>query len=835
MLCYKSVVRNLRSRETCGTSPAKYGCGIHHRTPSSRLFASIPKRLAFSLKEIVDEHILLEEAHVFLGFSSDGIYVISYTESFEYMDQIRFPSYVFRYHLHWWLFRFNQKMIKVYTVQLFSNEEILTRQQLYYAEWPEDKTKILVYGCCKGSDVCYVTVSAVPSQTHCEACCDIVPCQGEEYRKCLKHGFVAHMTYNSISSSATVLNASGLQIDDLIVLNMGYSIGVISLGILPPSQDVESLPLSSIKRATFEEKPSVSDAEEFLSPFLFDRLIDSGLLSSPRLAKSNRDVLLSPSIEADRNATNFKSNSFLISSDNQTSNISATSAATELSDWNSLSLHTHNELSQPISYSNLNEMSEHCNCNDKYSAAFGPDDKAKVEGKIDPYIDPEPKSIVLLQRDCENTYTSHLETEFAIKSNGSNNLVSNKLVTSDVSSENCCCGYTANGRCTEHNIPDDTPNIDGKDKLKSDLKNNKSNKLKLSSEFAKQSLKTKQNSPKVVNVTVCGYCGLKVREPKSNQKRKETHSLSNSPITASGRNLLMGSPGRSSSKSLFFSSIRNPRDQDSNSVELNAPTPSPSASESSGSVYCTGDTTSQASAKSGNYRKSDGILSFYETLYETPSDPSLQNGEDNVIESSLFYGPVNFECANGRPLQPIKSESSRSLMAFSQHLVLDIEHVIFDVLRTRCYTTYKFGYLIDYDVQIVDTCPNTRSVVVLIVALLNIVPRKTKTKLQEHHYRLNGNFDATTKSQQFHFFICWQLQTGRYEVVAASPLQAFDRKKSGKWDASWVLEKRRAIQKACAIPLLSQRSVYVLSNSSVIRGKSLDYLWDVDRVIALKK
>jgi len=146
MLCCKSVVKNLKCRETFGTS-SKYGCGNHHRTPYSRLFASIPKRLAFSLKEIVDERILMEEAHVFLGFSSDGTYVISYTESFEYMDQTRFPAYVFRYRLHWWLFRFNQKMIKVYTVQLFSDEEILTRQLLYYAEWPEDKTKILVYGC----------------------------------------------------------------------------------------------------------------------------------------------------------------------------------------------------------------------------------------------------------------------------------------------------------------------------------------------------------------------------------------------------------------------------------------------------------------------------------------------------------------------------------------------------------------------------------------------------------------------------------------------------------------------------------------------------------------
>jgi len=318
------------------------------------------------------------------------------------------------------------------------------------------------------------------------------------------------------------------------------------------------------------------------------------------------------------------------------------------------------------------------------TTAFGSADDAKDEdSKIDPYIDPEPKSIVLLQRDCENTYTNSADTEFAVENNnGGSKLISSKVSISDESSENCCCGYSSNKRCKEHEAPEDSIKIDGKDKLKQDQINIKSiNPLKPSSDYIMntQNPKQKQNSPKAINATVCGYCGLKIKDSKSNQKKKEAYS----PAASSSRSILIGSPGRNSSKSLFLSSIRNVRDQDANFVELNAPTPSPSASESSGSVYCTGDTTSQASAKSGNYRKSDGILSFYETLYESPTDPPLQNVEDSIIESNLFYGPVTFECANGHPLQPVKSDSCSSLMAFSQHLVLDIEHVIFDVLRTR--------------------------------------------------------------------------------------------------------------------------------------------------------
>ena len=828
MHCNKSVVRNLRSRETRGTSPGKYGyANNHHLIPFSRLFSSIPKRLAFSLKKLVDEHILMEEAHVFLGFNNDGTYVISYTESFGAIDQTGLPSYMYR--LHWWLFRFNQKMIKVHTVRLFANEEIISSLQLYYAEWPEDKTKILVYGCCRDSDISYVTVSAVPSINTYNCCKNISSAQVEKNSKCMKHDFVAHMTYNSVSSSSAVLNASGLQIDDLIVLNMGHSIGVISLGIIPPNKDIECLPLSSIKRATFEDKPAVSEAEDFLSPSLFDKAIDANLLLSPRLNKNSRNLLLSPN-EAEKNAANIKNNSFIFNSDDQVSNVSAT----QPDEWDSLTSQSLNQLSQPISYVAVNEdhlLQEHCSCHDKYSATFGLADTNEMDSKIDPYVDPEPKSIVLLQRDCENTSSNDPEFQLSMQSN----VVSGNFVASDKSSENCCCGCTGNRKCKEHEPLVECFKLGGKNVLKQDPTNVKPNKV---SKQALESVLVQSNRQKqtfMKSSKVCGYCGLKIKDCTLNVRKKEANTSNNIPMSSSFKNLLMNSPGRSSSKLVYLSSMRNSRDQESNFVELNAPTPSPSASESSGSVYCTGDTTSQTSVKSGNYRKSDGILSFYETLYEVSTDPLLRNAEDNITESSLFYGPVTFEVANGKPLQPVKSDAYDSAVAYSQHLVLDIEHVIFDVLRTRCYTTYKFGYLIDYDVQIVDTCPNTRSVVVLIVALLNVVPRKTRTKLQEHHYRANGIFDATNNSQQFHFFICWQLQTGRYEVVAASPLQVFDRKKSGKWDASWVLEKRHAIRKACAIPQLSQRSVHVLSNSSVFRGKSLDYLWDVDRVIALRR
>ena len=813
----KSILRSLRARELHGIVSAATSNSDHFKVTSRKLFRGIPSRLAFSLKEVVDEHILLEEAHVFLGFNSDGTYVISYTESYEAVDQTGLPSY--SYQLHWWLFKLNRKMVKVNTVRLFANEEILSSLQLYYAEWPRDKTQILVYGCCRSSENCFITVCAVPSKNRCENCIFDNSAEGQQRIKCFKHGFVAHMKHSSVSTSSAVLNASGLQIDGLIVLNMGHSIAVISLGLLSSSKGAENLPLSSIKHAAFEEKPNLNEADEFSSPTLIEKANE--ILLSPRLNVSNLNIICSPTGENDSLPGAFKNSSFTYGSETLTS-LSTESNSQKLSDWDSIASPSPIELSQPICISLSEELSssDHCNCSEKDrfstdSPASESEEKEESHG-IDPYVDPEPKSIVLLQRSCENTSSNmHVSNE-----DDDNSYMMNRINDKTAQSENCCCGYSPN-RCSEHDsfyLRSRFIKAPDKNKLsqETNLKLNRSCRM------------TNELQNVTQNCKICTYCGLKVKE-----KVKKIEMQASLPVATRP---LVGSPARNSSKKLFLSSIRSTKDFHDNFVELNAPTPSPSASESSGSVYCTGDTTSQASIKSGSCRKSDGIVTFNETLYEPRRDLSSDIDHGALAsENGLFFGPVTFEDAKGVPLQPVRSESPDSCVAYSQHLVLDVEHVIFDVLRTRCYTTYKFGYLIDYDVQIIDTCPSTRSVVILIVALLNVSPRKSK-KGQEHLYRFNEKFDSSANIlQQFQFFICWQLRTGRYEVVTASPLRVFDPKKSGKWDAGWVLETRHAIRKTCAIPQSPHCAVHVLSNSSVFRGKSLDYLWDVDRVIAMKR
>ena len=797
-----AATKNLHQREMYGFV-SKYplmrcGCSF------GRIFANVPRRLVFPLKQIVDDTALIDEAHVFLGFTKDGIFMISYTETLEAIDHTGFPTYVYR--LHWWLFKFHKKMKKCRTVRLFANEEILTSLQLSYAEWPQEKSKIVVYG-WREKSVCYITVAAVPPWS---ACIDCGQTDDESISTCLKHCFVAHMKHTSVSQLSGVISATGFAIDKLMTLNLGHSIAVYSLGLLPTSSGAEHLPLSSIKRAAYEVG---SSAEEIAPPSVTDKSMEVILSQRLNLFSSSAGNLKRiPDYDNRPYAAEF-SNTFQLQGD-LSQDMFSSKGSQESDSLQSPARESSFSFTSDDSAPNEASTRKCFKCKQAIPAPSQCAEAHQSEDAADPYFDFEPKSIVLLPR----------QSETAIRGEISSSTL--RRQTKDVvcrchsiKDENCFCNYSK----------DAWTNTDEKSgtswSFKSDC--SESHDTHVTSAQFKLSGASNQFQGK----RTCPYCGSKLdesvklsQEPNRVKVGDQCVFSQPSPVIASPRN---------SSKLLRITSVRNTsRDNPDPSLDLNTATPSPSASESSGSIYCTGDAASQSSVKSGSCRKTDGIVSFFETLYGTTSrdEPVL------FAEGGLFYGPVTFEGCAGIPLNPVRSDSADKAVAYSQHLVLDVEHVIFDVLRTRCYKTYKFGYLIDYDVEIIDTCPGTRSVLMLIVALLNVSPRKSRSKLTDMQFRHASNFESKTDVlQQFQCFLCWRLQTGRYELVAASPLQAYHETKGGSWNASWAVQTKKAIHRACAVPVSQHRSAYVLNNAPVFHRKSLNLLWDVERMIAICK
>jgi len=755
-----SPVTALRNRQLYGTNKGSYP-GVKN----VRVFPSLPKRLIFSLQDIVDSEILIDEAHIFLGFNSEGTMLLSYTETYseEVADVL---SYVYK--LHWWLFKFDKKIEKLSSIKLFANEEITTSLLLNFTEWPVDKSKLVVYGRSVNSDICYITVAAVPTFRKCFEC-DSIKIDGNTNRKsCFKHGYSVHMKHTSVSPNTNILNTIGLKIENLLVLNMGHSILVISVGILNEKSLSSSLPLSTINQATFEETICSNYNEEVISK----QMEESTVLHTNRFFEDSE-----PSTKRTKHEStdqSFDVYSFPLNSETST-------------DFN-VNIKQHKIFNEKyntqLSISNLSQ----CSCSYKMpppelKSNTTLKESSKKDNSLDPFSDfsSEPKSIVLSKpRKPILNYSENLLHNSYSSPKSTSRLGRRKLgIYSSISSE----------------------------------------KMPLSP-VQDHSVSLKYRDFKENAITVCSYCGLK--------------TISNQPVLSKPSNIAVDHNSSSSNisrlRKVLLTSFKEKADPIALRSELNVPTPSPSASESSGSVYCLGEasnTTLLANNRCSSSKRGDGVVSFCETFYEEPICNERSSNPNATVapvdeSSGFFNGPVTFQNNNRIPLMPI--QNINKAIAFSQQLTLDIEHVIFDVLRTRCYITYKFGLLIDYDVQIVDTCPEIRSVIILIVALLDISP-----KLKQDHTK---NFLTNTK-KQFQFYLSWSLITGRYEVVAASPLKPSKESNAQKWDVSWTAELCASIRRAVGIP--KQNSVYSLNNMPVIKGKSLSYFWHPDQIVVIKR
>nr|XP_016846273.1 PREDICTED: DDB1- and CUL4-associated factor 15 [Anolis carolinensis] len=208
---------------------------------SPRLFRKLPPRVCVSLKSIVDEHFLCA-GHIFLGFSKCGRYVLSYTSSSGDDD---FSFYI--YHLYWWEFNVHSKLKMVRQVRLFQDEEIYSDLYLTVCEWPSDSSKVIVFGFNTRSangllmnmmmsdenhrDI-YISTVAMPPLTHCPNCRDMaIAHPGDPSAKCLQHGFMLHTKYQVVYPFPTFQPAFQLKKDQVVLLNTSYSLVACAVSV----------------------------------------------------------------------------------------------------------------------------------------------------------------------------------------------------------------------------------------------------------------------------------------------------------------------------------------------------------------------------------------------------------------------------------------------------------------------------------------------------------------------------------------------------------------------------------------------------------------------------
>ncbi|XP_052827100.1 DDB1- and CUL4-associated factor 15 isoform X2 [Octopus bimaculoides] len=212
----------------------------HRHQRKEKFFKKIPGRLCFKLTSLVPR-VLLDDGYVFLGFTKDGQFVISYSLQVDTDENTGFlPVYV--YNLQWWWFIPYKPLKKVSEVRLFENG---IEPDIFIAicEWPADRSKILVYGHSvprsreEGSQ-CFITITAVPPLNACKDCYISESNSSCTKRKkkvmCVKHSFCIYSKYELAPPFPAFIPQIQLKMDGMVVLNTGDSLVALDFRINQP-------------------------------------------------------------------------------------------------------------------------------------------------------------------------------------------------------------------------------------------------------------------------------------------------------------------------------------------------------------------------------------------------------------------------------------------------------------------------------------------------------------------------------------------------------------------------------------------------------------------------
>lgn len=195
----------------------------------------------------------LKNGHVFLGWTRDGNFILSYTSK----ERVGDRTLIYDYKLYWWRFQPGANLVKAAEINLFadadSNRTHMQELVLYVCEWG-NSDYILVYGCPSylinhpfhdisesigetGDNLCHVTILAKPSLNVCDGCRKAkFKCSNSEGR-CLRHGFSAHFRFELTSPYPFFLPTISLKINDVAVFNTGDGLVALCFDVIDAHVD----------------------------------------------------------------------------------------------------------------------------------------------------------------------------------------------------------------------------------------------------------------------------------------------------------------------------------------------------------------------------------------------------------------------------------------------------------------------------------------------------------------------------------------------------------------------------------------------------------------------
>lgn len=229
-------------------------------------------------------------------------------------------------------------------------------------------------------------------------------------------------------------------------------------------------------------------------------------------------------------------------------------------------------------------------------------------------------------------------------------------------------------------------------------------------------------------------------------------------------------------------------------------------------VMSPASTSSSSSSPRASSSPEPGYVNYTRLRYRQhqpgSSEPESAEEEDKV------QLPFTVSDLKGRNLQLVTGQYSGQCICVEQ-LTLDFEYLINEVIRNDAEWASQFCSFSDYDVVILEVCPETNIVVINIGLLLLAFSNS-----EEEHSR--------PKSYHSSLQVSWDLNTGACCTVGVGDLTEVKGQTSG---SVWSSYRKSCVNTVMRwlVPESSSRYINRMTNEAMHKGTSLQVLADSDR------
>ncbi|XP_056090328.1 DDB1- and CUL4-associated factor 15 [Rhinichthys klamathensis goyatoka] len=234
---------------------------------------------------------------------------------------------------------------------------------------------------------------------------------------------------------------------------------------------------------------------------------------------------------------------------------------------------------------------------------------------------------------------------------------------------------------------------------------------------------------------------------------------------------------------------------------------------SPGSLSSVSSLSPHAHEPSSSSSSSEPAYVNYSTLrYRLPQARAAEQPSGD--EDDKVQLPFTVTDLKGRNLQLVTGQYSGQCVCIEQ-LTLDFEYLINEVIRNDAVWGSQFCSFSDYDVVILEVCPETNKVVINIGLLLLAF-----SNCEDEHCR--------PKSYHSSLQVSWDLNTGACRTVGVGDLTEVKGQTSG---SVWSSYRKSCVNTVMRwlVPESSSRYINRMTNEAMHKGSSLQVLADNDR------